>query len=286
LGLLDAFYLLRAARPRDLVAHRLHRGERFPIPGAGLRVAAAGTADLACFLDGGRLGAEALRDAVRLAGRDLEGMARVLDFGCGCGRVLRHLAATPGPALYGADVHRRAVAWCGRSLPLAGAVGNRPEPPLDLPAGHFDLVYAFSVFTHLPPALAARWTDELRRLLAPGGLLVISTHGDAYREGLRPEELAAYDAGRVVVRAAAVTGSNACGVYHPPAAIRACFGRGLDLLAQIPEGARGNPRQDLAVLCRPGEGEDPLAREGGGAAPLQELSRPPGAAVPVRGTAP
>jgi SAM-dependent methyltransferase len=251
LGLLNTFHLLRAVRPSDLVAHCTHRGERFPVPGARLRVSTAGTADLSWFLEGGRLGARALREAVALVGREFGSMERVLDFGCGCGRVLRHLAEAAGPEIYGADLNGAAVRWCARCLPLAGALENDLEPPLELPDEHFGLIYAFSVFTHLPPGLAERWTDELRRLLKPGGLLVLSTHGDAYRDQLLPEERAEYDAGGVVVRAAATAGSNACGVYHPPEFVRTRLGRGLEPLRLVPEGAKGNPRQDLAIFRRP-----------------------------------
>jgi SAM-dependent methyltransferase len=251
LGLLNAFHLVRSARPSDLLAHRRQRGERFPIPGPCLRLSTAGTADLRWFLESGRLGAQALRDAVARTGTELESLGRVLDFGCGCGRVLRHLAGGSGPELYGADVNGRAVAWCARSLPLARVLKSGLEPPVDLPADHLDLVFAFSVFTHLPPPLAGRWIDELRRLLKPGGLLVLSTHGDACRASLLPGERAAYDAGRVVVRGSATAGSNACGVFHPPGFVGAELGRGLELLELIPEGAKGNPPQDLAVLRRP-----------------------------------
>lgn len=61
---------------------------------------------------------------------------------------------------------------------------------------------------------------------------------------------ARYDAGQVVVRAAATAGSNACGVFHPPEFVRARMGRGLELLHLVPEGAKGNPRQDLAIFRR------------------------------------
>lgn len=261
LGLLNVFHLLRAARPSDLVAHRTHKGERFEIPGPRLRIATAGTADLPWFLESGRLGALAVRAAAGRAGLELQRMERILDFGCGCGRVLRHLAETPGPALYGADVNGAAARWCARHLPLAGALENRLAPPLELPAEHFDLIYAFSVFTHLPPALAEAWIDELGRVLRRGGVLVLSTHGDAYRDQLLPAERAEYGAGRVVVRTSATAGSNACGVFHPPEFVRTRMGRGLELLGLLPEGAQGNPRQDLAVFRRPEKpGEGDLSR--------------------------
>ena len=251
LGVLDSYYLLRSARPYDLVAHRVHKGEKFRIPGPLLRVSSAGTADLAWFLETGRLATQALRDALRLADVELDETGRVLDFGCGCGRVLRHLAETSGPALYGADINGPAVDWCGQYLPIARALKAELEPPLAVPAAHFDVIYAFSVFTHLPPRLAEEWTEELRRILRPGGLLLLSTHGDAYRDQLLPEERATYEAGQIVVRAAASAGSNACGVFHPPLYVRSRMGRGLRFLHLVPEGAKGNPRQDLVIFSRP-----------------------------------
>ena len=78
--------------------------------------------------------------------------ARVLDFGCGAGRVLRHLIEDVGDdgELHGVDIDRPSIDWlqANASPPLhAATCGELPSLPY--PDEHFDLVYAMSVFTHL-----------------------------------------------------------------------------------------------------------------------------------------
>jgi SAM-dependent methyltransferase len=94
----------------------------------------------------------------------------VLDFGCGAGRTLRHLLDT-GAELNGCDVHGPSIDWIDENLSGVQAVRTGERPPLPYPDGPFDLVYALSVFTHLADTWD-EWLAELRRVLAPDGLLV------------------------------------------------------------------------------------------------------------------
>ncbi|MDX6671759.1 MAG: hypothetical protein QOI91_2122 [Solirubrobacteraceae bacterium] len=95
---------------------------------------------------------------------------RVLDFGCGSGRMLRHLLAEGERAeIWGCDIHGPSVDWVTRHLPFH-AFRNTREPGLDLAPDGFDLVIATSVFTHIGREWA-RWLLELRRILREGGLL-------------------------------------------------------------------------------------------------------------------
>jgi SAM-dependent methyltransferase len=103
---------------------------------------------------------------------------RVLDFGCGAGRTLRHFVDEAHEAeFWGCDIHAESVAWINANLnPPLHAFVNDEQPPLPRPDGSFDLIYAFSVFTHLTDSWSA-WLLELHRLLAPGGVLVASFLG-------------------------------------------------------------------------------------------------------------
>ncbi len=221
--------------------------EPLPVPPAKLRIRVAGTADLDWFLEGGRLAEETLRETLARAGTSLEEMASILDFGCGCGRVTRRLADLPGE-VHGTDFDGAAVDWCRRNLPFASFAQNKLEPPLPFADGELDLAYVFSVLTHLPVPIQHAWVNELTRVVRPGGLLILSTHGDRYLDRLTASERAVFERGEVVARYEEVAGTNLCTTFHPPAYVRDRLGAELELVDEVPEGARGNPHQDLFVF--------------------------------------
>jgi SAM-dependent methyltransferase len=136
--------------------------------------------------------ADMIVEAITSAGADLEGFAEVLDFGCSSGRVVRAFAAGfPHIRWLGCDPNEAAVAWASHHLKQIEFFVNPQSPPLPIAAGELGLVYAISIWSHFAPKLALRWFDEMRRVLRPGGLLVITTHGlqsiSYYaEEGLRP----------------------------------------------------------------------------------------------------
>ncbi len=117
---------------------------------------------------------------------------RILDLGCGDGAfselILEHAEVT----LTAADVAAAALART-QSRPR---VGGRAECLLvpfdgDLPLGDnaFDLVWAGEVIEHV--ADTGRWLSEVRRVLAPGGQLLLSTPNHT-RLGLARRGIAAF----------------------------------------------------------------------------------------------
>ena len=103
---------------------------------------------------------------------------RVLDFGCGAGRTLRHfLSEAEDTEFWGADVDAASIDWLQGSLcPPLHAWRSAHGPPLGLEHGSFDLAWAISVFTHLN-LTSASWLLELHRLLKPDGLLIATYYG-------------------------------------------------------------------------------------------------------------
>jgi SAM-dependent methyltransferase len=215
-----------------------------PLPPRRLMVRVAGTGDADWFLRSGRAGYDAIAAHAPLA--ELES---VLDFGCGCGRVTRWWSDFHG-RIAGSDVNEPAIAWCRTNLPFGRFEHNALAPPLVFEDESFDLVYALSVFTHLTADLQLAWRDELRRVLRPGGLLLLTTHGRSYVPRLAEDERGRFERGELVVRWGDVAGTNLCSAYHPDAYLRDTFADGFSMLELEPEGARGNPTQDLVLLRR------------------------------------
>jgi SAM-dependent methyltransferase len=213
-----------------------------PLPPRRLMVRVAGTADADWFLRSGR----AAYDAI-VAHVPVNELDSVLDFGCGCGRVTRYWSDFPG-AVSGSDVSAKAVDWCRDNLGFASFEQNALPPPLAFHDESFDLVYALSVFTHLTTELQLAWRDELRRVLRPGGRLLLTTHGRSYVPRLDAAERERFELGELVVRWGDVPGTNLCSAYHPERYLRETFAQGFAFLALEPEGARGNPTQDIVLL--------------------------------------
>ena len=213
-----------------------------PLPPRRLMVRVAGTADAEWFLRSGRAAYDAITSHV-----PLEGDESILDFGCGCGRVTRYWADFSG-SVAGSDVSRKAIDWCRENLGFASFLHNGLAPGLETDDDSFDLIYALSVFTHLTDGLQLAWRDELHRVLRPGGRLLITTHGRSYLSRLDTSEREQFERGELVVRWADIPGTNLCSAYHPERYLRETFARGFTFVELAPEGARGNPTQDLVLL--------------------------------------
>jgi SAM-dependent methyltransferase len=151
----------------------------FPaLPPDELRASACGGATLQTHL---YTGAEDFRSVGELyetfAERPLEALRSVLDFGCGCGRLLRWFqTALPHVALHGADVRKASVAWCRQHL-RGTFVDNGTLPPLPLADESVELTVALSVFSHLSLQQNLAWLRELVRVTRRDGLLLLTTHG-------------------------------------------------------------------------------------------------------------
>jgi SAM-dependent methyltransferase len=221
-----------------------------PVPPPRLIVRVAGTPDAGWFLESGRTAAAAICGALERAGRKIDELDSILDFGCGCGRVTRRWVGLDGVEVHGSDRNATAIAWCRENLGFARFETNELAPPLAHPSGTFDLVYALSVFTHLTEELGLAWAEELARVLRPGGYVLLTTHGARYRGGLTTKERARFDAGELVVRRPEAVGSNLCAAFHPRAYVQETLARTgpFEPVEFVPEGATGNPYQDLHLL--------------------------------------
>jgi SAM-dependent methyltransferase len=178
---------------------------------------------------------------------------RILDFGCGCGRVLRFYSKMTGPAeFYGSDIDPEAIAWCNAQLShLAKFVVNPPEPPLPFEDGFFDFLFLISVFTHLPEEMEHAWLSELRRVTKPGGLVLLTSHGEhLLAPHLSEEALTQFQAAGFHYHVGAGTDglpSFYQTSYHTDEYLRNRWGGFFEIEALIKKGIANH--QDL-ILCR------------------------------------
>jgi ubiquinone/menaquinone biosynthesis C-methylase UbiE len=127
---------------------------------------------------------------------------RVLEWGCGPARVIRHISSNfgSGAEVYGSDYNRDTISWCTQNIRGVIFSLNELRPPLPFNDRVFDFIYSISVFTHLSESVCHEWVKELYRIMRSGAIAVISTDGDRSLKRLLPDELETYQTRGVVVR--------------------------------------------------------------------------------------
>lgn len=197
---------------------------------------------------------------------------KVLDFGCGCGRMTRFL----DPArweIFGSEVNPDHVAWCRVNLPGVDTRQNTCAPPLRFESQQFDFIYSLSIFSHLSAGMAEAWLEELARVSKPGSLVMLTFHGShalqvveespahqamlhltpqAARDildRLQREQLILIPYDEALIRGINVgTSEYGTTFINPPFAPELGKKCGFEPLANIPGGMRGF--QDIVVLRR------------------------------------
>lgn len=103
--------------------------------------------------------------------------ASVLEFASGHGRFTRHLVKALGAErVTVSDIVADAVEFSQQTFNVKGFASASVPEQLRWPQ-QYELVFVLSLFSHLPRSTWTRWLQVLRDAVAPGGLLVFSTHG-------------------------------------------------------------------------------------------------------------
>jgi SAM-dependent methyltransferase len=249
------------------------------------------------FLESGRQLVEGLERALAAVGDSLSAHERILEFGCGCGRLMRWMEGlAPGRTLVGTDIDARAIEWASTNLPFAHFDVNEGLPPTRYRDGEFDLIVNHSVFTHLDERYQDLWLAELERITEPGGALVLTVHGaHGFGEAERQLPEGALERrewrerlerdGILYVADDSFVGSAFPDFYHTafhaPWYVLEHWSRWFDVVAYLPRSSLGF--QDQVVLRRrtpDAEPDPPVPARPERAAPPPA---PPPAAVPAGG---
>lgn len=130
------------------------------------------------YLHTGRTDVQGMVALLADVGVPLDSVARVLDFGCADGRMLRFFPHTEEVELWGVDINAERIAWAQQHLaPPFRFVTTTTAPHLPFEDTYFDFVYCVSVFTHISD-LADAWFLELLRVLRPGGHVYLTIHDE------------------------------------------------------------------------------------------------------------
>ncbi len=113
--------------------------------------------------------------------KDIRSCDRILDFGCGWGRIIRFFLKDIEPeGLWGIDCYEEAITICRKSNLRCNFESIDVMPPTHLPDDFFDAIYLYSVFSHLSEEAHMAWLLEFRRILKPGGIVIATTRPRAF----------------------------------------------------------------------------------------------------------
>lgn len=108
---------------------------------------------------------------------------RIADFGAGWGRYTRFMLKYAHPDnLFALEVQSHMVERSRKEFGRANFIKVDNFPPTPLQDEFFDLIFGYSVFSHLSPVCADAWIAEFARIVKPGGLVVMTTQGRSFIE--------------------------------------------------------------------------------------------------------
>jgi ubiquinone/menaquinone biosynthesis C-methylase UbiE len=133
---------------------------------------------------------EILTDMINICQGKRPEQMRVLEIGCGAGRVTRALARLFGE-VHGVDVSGEMILRAREALkdtPNARVCQNNGKDLTVVPAAEFDFAFSTIVFQHIPSRdVIETYVREVSRLLRPGALFKFQVQGDATIE-TNPED--------------------------------------------------------------------------------------------------
>jgi SAM-dependent methyltransferase len=114
------------------------------------------------------------------SGKDPRTIDAILDFGSASGRTLRAWREIAGIRLVGADINEELILWAQEHLKDIEFYRTQMSPPLTFADASFDVIWSQSPFAHIPLSEQAAWLKELRRVLRPEGLLILTLAGETH----------------------------------------------------------------------------------------------------------
>lgn len=185
----------------------------------------------------------------------------VMDWGCGVGRVTRHLPEFfPEAKITGVDINPASIYWVQQHIPgtsfLLASENTLP------PATSFDLIIGTSVLTHIPADQQAVSLLQLQQWLAPNGIACISTRGTYYYPELSSHQLRQLEYNGLLTCGSTLPGSRGMRTYHTMKGMQELLPADMEIMLYYDgmkfPGVLGG--QDLWIIKKTAQQENPTAQ--------------------------
>lgn len=146
-----------------------------PMPSEAIQKKFVGSSGMDAFKDPGIFFKET-RTIMESYGARLSNNSKILDFGVGWGRFYRWLLRDFSPeSIIGADVDPEMITLCKQDMPFGRFEQIPAEPPYTFRDNEFDLIFLYSVFSHLSEESFKKIIKEFERITKPGGFVAFTT---------------------------------------------------------------------------------------------------------------
>jgi len=176
----------------------------------------------------------------------------ILDWGCGPGRIVRHLPNLIGNdcVYFGTDYNNKSIEWCSQNLTDIQFNKNSLNAQLPYDNESMDIIYGISIFTHLSEQLHYDWYNELYRILKPNGIMFLTTHGDNFKVKMTDAEIKKFDKNKLIVRGNVKEGHRTFCAFQPKGFMRNLF-KNVEIVEHNERKSnKGNslPQQDIWIV--------------------------------------
>jgi len=175
---------------------------------------------------------------------------KILDWGCGSARIVRHLPALLSSCeIYATDYNKKSIEWGRANIENVKFYENEINPPLNFEENYFDVIYGISILKHLSEKSHKDWMKELVRVTKQDGIILLTTQGNMFRNLLSKAEKYRFAQGELVIRATGKERHRVYDTFHPTIFMYNFFAKYATILLYIPgEIKQGKLEQDLWIL--------------------------------------
>ena len=130
------------------------------------------------YFNSGKKNALTFKDGISRHKPSLLSGKKILDYGCGHGRICRYIPKLFSPSKFVvADVWDGAVNFCAEEFKATPFLIT-DEKSLSTYNEKFDVIFAYSVFTHLPPSSFNFYISDISKCLEDDGIILFTTKGE------------------------------------------------------------------------------------------------------------